>query len=410
MNNLLPSYEPQTGQVVLEGLPAGAAGEAMLAPAAGLNLAFDRADGHLARIVVDVAEVAAADQADTVGAAGTARQAGALGAAVLARLFGSDAPAVLRVAAGWAAKQPAKVFLPDSALCTALSRLARLDAARATSPVPGTCPRWAAEAAELAERAGLHERARAETAALERAEKGHAGPWQLPTLDVAAEVESLKKDQVHLPGLHWVLDPAFVPKGLFRFGLSPHSDLSVRSESGGDRLAVRVQLLPGADRTAVARCVARLVDPAVRRVLASGCFSRSGAAELALKLPLGELDETWLEVADGTPRPVLSVRGHRIRQALRWGDAALRAERAPRGLAPAASCRDWAALAVLAWERCRWDWEAVGDADRAFLAARRQAAIDPRACGPVAPSATAATLAALSPPPEPGYLAESQPS
>jgi hypothetical protein len=389
MNDLLPSYEPQTGQVILQGLPAGAAGEATLVPTAGLDLAFDRADGHLARVVIDVAEAAAVSKA------------------MLVRLFGPDAPAVLRDAAAWARKQPAKVLSPEPVLCAALSRLARLDAARATSPVPGTSPRWAAEAAELAERAGLHDRVRAETAAQqEGAWKEQAEPSRLPALDVAAEVESLKKDQVRMPGLHWVLDPGLVPRGLFRLGLSPHSDLSVRSESGGDRLAVQVPLAPGADRGAVARCVTRLVDPAVRRVLASGCFNRSGTAELALPFPLDELRETWLEVTDGNLRPVLSAPGHRMRRALRWADAALRAERAPKGLAPAASCRDWAALAALAWERCRHDWEAVGDADRAFLAARYLAAIDPRACVLAAPSATAATLAARSPLPEPGYLAE----
>lgn len=385
MNDLLPSYEPKTGQVILQGLPAGAAGEATLVPAAGVDLAFDRADGHLARVVIDVAG-----------------QAGNIGAAMLVRLFGPDAPAVLRDAAAWARKQPAKVLSPEPVLCAALSRLARLDAARATSPVLGTSPRWAAEAAELAERAGLHDRVRAETAA----QREQAEPLRLPAPDVAAEVESLEKNQVRLPGLHWVLDPGLVPRGLFRPGLSPHSDLSVRSESGGDRLAVQVPLAPGADRGAVARCVTRLVEPAVRRVLASGCFNRSGAAELALPFPLDELCETWLEVADGELRPVLSARGHRMRRALRWADAALRAERAPKGLAPAASCRDWAALAALAWERCRHDWEAAGDADRAFLAARRLAAIDPRACVPAAPSATAAALAARPPLPGPGYLAE----
>ena len=43
-----------------------------------------------------------------------------------------------------------------------MSSLARLDAARATSPVPPDSPWWAAEAAELAERAGLRVRAGAE--------------------------------------------------------------------------------------------------------------------------------------------------------------------------------------------------------------------------------------------------------
>ena len=51
--------------------------------------------------------------------------------------------------------------------------------------------------------------------------------------------------------------------------------------------------------------------------------------------------------------PVRSAKGHRIRRALRWADAALRAERAPAGLAPHSAPEDWAALAAVAWEQCR---------------------------------------------------------
>ena len=64
------------------------------------------------------------------------------------------------------------------------------------------------------------------------------------------------------------------------------------------------------------------------------------------------------------------------------------------------------ALAAAAWERCRRDWEASGDADRAYLAARRQAAIDPRACVPPPPSATATEIAGQTPVDGPAYLAE----
>ena len=35
MSDLTPSYEPETGQVILEGLPAGAGGEARLVPVPG---------------------------------------------------------------------------------------------------------------------------------------------------------------------------------------------------------------------------------------------------------------------------------------------------------------------------------------------------------------------------------------
>ena len=50
MNDLTPHYEPETGQVFLDGPPTGAAGEAPLVPAPGLDLAFDRANGRLSRL------------------------------------------------------------------------------------------------------------------------------------------------------------------------------------------------------------------------------------------------------------------------------------------------------------------------------------------------------------------------
>lgn len=241
------------------------------------------------------------------------------------------------------------------------------------------------------------------------------GPWlarqrsPVPALDVAAEVGRLEKDQVRLPGLQWVLDPGLVPEGLFQPGLSPHSDLFIRREGGADRIVVAALLAPGTECSALGRCQARLVDPAVRRVLSHASFARAGSrarAELPLPFPLDELRQSWIEVVEGEDRPVRSAKGHQIRRALRWADAALRAERGPAGLAPQASGEDWAALAAVAWERCRGDWESGGDTDRAFLAARRLAAIDPRTCLPAAPSTTAARLASRAPLPGPTYLAE----
>jgi hypothetical protein len=386
MNDLTPSYEPETGQVIVDGRPAGPAGEAGLVPVAGVDLAFDRSDGCLIRASVE------SDDASVT--------------TLLTRLFGPQAPAVLQDVAAQARVRPS-ALTPEPGLCTALSRLARLDAARATSPVPGSSPWWAAEAAVLAERAGMHPRALAEAHRAVRALGG--GPVAVPGevarvalaaadiaadddedavlrlresiivasrpdqprtlgLNVAAEVEGLAKDCVRLPGLQWALDPGLVPDGLFRPGLSPHSDLRIRHDSSGDCVTVQATLVPGADATAVGRCQARLVDPAVRRVLARAGFEQAGSrvkANLHLPFSLDELGETWVEVVGRGDRPVRSSRAHRIRRALRWADAALRAERAPAGIAPQSATADWAALAAAAWERCRRDWEAAGDPDRA---------------------------------------------
>ncbi len=441
MSDLTPSYEPETGQVILEGLPAGAGGEARLVPVTGLDLAFDRADGHLSRAIVDAGEPDGPSEP---------------AAAMLVRLFGQEAPGVVRDAA--ARPGESRVLSPEPGLCAALSNLARLDAAGATSPVPRSSPWWAAEAAELAERAGLPTRARAEArqavrglakargyrtfpaqasrtalavAGIAAADEPEAasqlresigeapaepfGQWlarqpsPVSGLDVAAEVEGLEKDQVRLPGLQWVLDPGLVPEGLFQPGLSPHSDLFIRHEGGADRIVVEALLAPGAECAALGRCQARLVDPAVRRVLARASFAGPGSrvkAELPLPFSLDKLLQTWIEVVEGEDRPVRSAKGHLIRRALRWADAARRAERGPVGLAPQAAGEDWAALAAAAWDRCRCDWESAGDTDRAFLAVRRLATLDPRTCLREAPSTTAARLASRAPLAEPSYLAE----
>ena len=448
--NLTPSFERETGQVILEGLPAGVAGEASLIPVPGLDLAFDRADGRLCRVVVDAT--------GTDGSIAVGEQV----AAMLIRLFGAQAPGTVSgIATG---SEGAGVLSPEAGLAGTLSSLARLDAARATSPIPPGSPWWAAEAAELAEQAGLHARARAEgrqalagllgppdridatvlpepavraalavaaitavddpaaAARLKEAAEGRSGPRPAapspspspsptPEFDVADEVKSLEKDRVRLGRLHWMLDPDLVPGGIFRPGLSPYSDLLVRHDRAKGQVIVDARLMPGADCDALGRCQARLVDPAVRRVLAHGGLARTGTtslarAELRLPFPLDELQESWIEVVQDHRRPVRSTKGHRIRRALRWADAALRAERAPAGVASKPDHGDWAALAAAAWERCRRDWDAADDRDRAYLAARRQAAFDPRACVPPAPSAAAAEIAGQVPLDGPAYLAE----
>src|SRR5690348_18284643 len=91
MNDLTPSYEPDAGQVILEGRPAGPADEAGLVPVTGVDLAFDRGDGHLIRVVADVDDQAVADPSDQA-VAGTGGQAAA---ALLNRLFGPRAARVL---------------------------------------------------------------------------------------------------------------------------------------------------------------------------------------------------------------------------------------------------------------------------------------------------------------------------
>jgi hypothetical protein len=421
MTNLTPVFERETGQVIVEGIPAGVAGEAPLVPVAGLELAFDRADGHLCRAVI---EATADDGSFAVG-----QQV----EAILTRLFGPGALAAVSGAGAGAPKQT-KVLSPDPGLTGTLSSLARLDAARATSPVPPDSPWWAAEAAELAERSGLCARASAEAhqavskllaqldslktlpaeavrialaaAAIHAADDAQAAsklgaavkkltghspdrPAAGVGFDVAAEVERLEKDSVRLGGLHWMLDPGLVPGRLFQFGLSPHSDLSVQHDGANHQVVIQALLASDAACETVSRCLARLVDPAARRVLVQAAFTRAedsrATAELELSRPLNEVQDGWIEVVADQHWPVRSAKGHRIRRALRWADTALRAERAPAGLAPHSAPKDWAALAAAAWEHCGRDWEAVGDGCKAALAIQRQAALDAKPCAPPPP-------------------------
>jgi hypothetical protein len=458
-SELTPAYDNDTGQVVLEGLPAGPAGEALIVPVTGLQLAFDRADGRLFRVVADT------------GQPGCPPVLAEATAAILISLFGPSAPAEVTQAKAQC------TLHPDEHLLAICSRLARLETARGTSPVP-TLPLWAAEAAQLAEQAGLHDRARAEArraicglvdifdrgtlpeavsaAALavadiaeeddpdaakqlrDRAEKLPAEPggpqpggpqpgWPrlagqasapepsgTASLTSASEKEPDEKEH----GPRWSLDRGYFPEGLLLPGLSPLSDLFVHVTGGRDvaggrdeeaRVIVKATLAPGADRRALSRCRARLVDPAVRRVLASAPFAEKGSwawAELRPPLPVHELKETWVEVVDDDHRPVQSQRARRIRRALRWADAALRAEQHPTGLAPQFTSEDWAALAAGAWEHCAGEWHVAGDADRAYLATRRLAVHRPSVHVPKAPSAEAAVLADRPQLSEPAFLAE----
>ena len=433
MNNLTPVFERETGQLILEGPPAGVAGEAPLIPVPGLELAFDRADGRLCRAVVDAA---GEDGSFAVG-----EQA----AAMLIRLFG---PETLGLVSGTGSREgpQTRVLSSDPGLTATLSSLARLDAARATSPVPPNSPWWAAEAAELAERGGLRARACAEAqqavikllgqlgslktlpaeavrtaiavASIHAVTDPQAacrlrgalkkltgrtpdGPAPGAGFDVAAEVERLEQDSVPLGGLHWMLDPGLVPEGLFQPGLSPHTDLSVRHDSANGRLIIQALLTPGAACGAVNRCLARLVDPVVGRVLVEATLTKAEdcgepsrvTAELELPFPLVKVKDGWIEVVTDQHWPVRSAKGHRIRRALRWADTALRAERGPAGLAPHSVYEDWTARAAAAWEYCRRDWEAADDACNAALATQRQAALDSKPCAP-------------QPPGDPAYLAE----
>ncbi|MGO9217197.1 MAG: hypothetical protein ACLP5E_05395 [Streptosporangiaceae bacterium] len=430
------TWDKEVGQVTLEGLPEGPAGGASLSPAEGVELIFDCAGGQLARVFV------------AAGEAGSPPVIGEPAATTLKRLFGSRVCSAIRQAARRDG-DPLAVWGEPGTLA-AMSRLARLDAARLTSSMPES-PLWSVEAAQLAARAGLGARVTAEArrAASELASAADVSPLVLAAaadtvaglvaaaepglasqlqdaVVVARSVEPASVSRKHakppaLPDiaaedglgadigqLHWSLDPRLIPAGLFQHTLWPDAELTVRPGRSrldvGARLDVEARLAPGADRRALATCRARLVDPADRRVLGVASFRDLGGslvrAEIRKRRPSRE---AWVEIVADAGRPVFSSKLHHIRRAMRWADAALGAGRQRFGLADAG----WTWLAATAWGRCAAEWAAAGDHDRAYLAAARQAGVCPGVSTTAEPpSGWAKELASRPPLVEEPFLAE----
>ncbi len=406
------AYDEDAGQVVLEGHPCGPAGEAGLTLADGIELFFDGTDGRLTRILIDAGEPAGPP---AVGAA-------ALDA--VASLFGDRARIIVQ-------RAPCKDGYPltviaETQVMVAMSRLARLDAVRFTSPFADPLP-WAVEAAQLAQRAGLTARANAEARravrALEHANNAplvmladaiadivqdtrpdladrlreHAaasGPDEPATARrrrgrsraVPLAAGSRRDESAGAPG--W-LDPQLIPTGIFQRAWSPDAELTIRA--GQESVLVEARLVPGADRRALASCQARLVDPENRKVIAAAPFQSLGGTWVQARIPgwIPPDGSAWVEVVDDANRPVSSRKLRHIRRAMRWAQAALSASRQARGL----TGTEWVRLSAEAWERCADDWSAAGDQNRAYLAAVRQAALPPGGATPQEPSAWAKEVA-----------------
>ena len=368
------SVDRDAAQITLRGRPTGAGGGASLTPAPGVELVFDRVEGWLSCVFVE----------------GGAVEPGEGAVAFITSVFGAETAGAVREAPSGEVRCLALRARPGT--IGVLSRLARLDAARVSSPVPGS-PLWAAEASDLARQAdlpGLGEARRASVIIPNAL--GSTIPaevlTQLPALGGPGPFAGPEPFAGAGPGhggrlLDGWLDLGLVPAGVFRPGLWPGSDLGVRAyREGAPLIAVEAVVLADVAPKAVAGCRARLVDASARRVLATGPF-RVGAplrarAELPAPAGLRALvgsGAAWVEVVGDERRPVQGTRLRRMRLALRWADAALRAESRPNGLAPEFSDEQWICLAGLAWDRCRADWEAADDPSRAALAAARGTAL-----------------------------------
>jgi len=380
------SVDRALAQVTLRARPTGAAGGATITPRPGVELTFDRIGGWLSRVIV------------AAGHPGGAVAAWEETVTWLASVFGAATAETIKKASNGEVQ-----CLPLRArreTLSALSRLALLDAARVTSPVPGS-PLWAAEAEDLARRTGLS----LPSGALSTATAPMTTPENLGT-SIPADVMRLLADSEGGPfpvasdehplggrtcaksregawRLRGLLDLGLVPHGVFRPGLWPGSDLDVRvRQHGAPLITMKAALLPGAPPEGLADCRVRLVDAGARRVLAMAVLWAGAPSCAWAELPvpawlraLARSGSAWVEVVGDERQPVHGTRLRRGRWALRWADAALRAESRPNGLAPELSHEQWTGLAALAWDCCRANWEAADDLGRAGLAATRAAAL-----------------------------------
>jgi hypothetical protein len=363
------TYDQDAGQVVLEGLPCGPAGEAGLSLAEGLDLFFDCADGRLCQVLIEAGEP------------GNPPAIGEPALAAAASLFGPRARAAVKRAPSRDGDPLTVAAGPQ--IMAAMSRLARLDAVRFTSPVANS-PLWAVEAAQLARQARLATRANAE---LRRAVNALEHPDDVPLVTLAAAGVDAQRDGANCAPPGW-LDPRLIPPGIFQHAWRPDAELTIRTEADG--ILVEARLVPDADRRMLAHCRARLVDLESRSVIGTAPFRSLGGlrvrAEIKGRVPPGS---AWVEIVDDETRPPASAQLHHIRRAMRWAETALSAGRQVFGLADA----EWVRLAADAWGHCAEDWSVARDPDRAYLAAVRRAAICPGAVIPEEPSAWAKEVA-----------------
>ena len=305
------TYDEDAGQVVLEGLPCGPAGEAGLSFAEGIELFFDCTDGRVSKVLIEA------------GKPGHPPAIGEPALAAVASLFGARACAAVQRAPS--SDGDPLTIVAEPQIVAAMSRLARLDTARSTSPAADS-PLWAVEAVRLARQAGLAAPVDAGARRNGPASAHRRRSRSLAVPDVAAADAQGGGESSASGGPPGWLDPGLIPPRTFRHAVWPDAELTIRTENDG--ILVEARLVPGADRRVLARCCARLVDPGHRTVIGSAPFASLGdgrvRAEIRERVPLGN---AWVEVVDDVTRPVSSSQLHHIRRAMRWAQAALCAGR-----------------------------------------------------------------------------------
>ena len=399
---LTASFDDDLGLVMLRGVATGAAGAVEVDPAPGVLCSLDAVSGTVFEIafVQDPKGGVDAEVAD-----------------LLTFLFGGNAASKLPALSRHGGEIDVAI---GSEVRSTLHLLGLLEVAQSTDPVQPGSALWGAEAALVAHEGGLGVLARriAAEVADPFAELLDEARWlraeeriRQAALVVAALAEPAAPDASEVlrelvspalfaeweaamgpgapsdrllvrmaetelaePGLSIsaMLDGELVPPGLFVFGEDPGSDLAVRRDADG--LFVTVRLDRRAPRGAAERCVARIVEAASHRVLASGRLSRAdddqtiaGARIEVGALPTDSRD-LYLEIVDDEERPVAGPNLRHLRRAIRYGTSALRIERRARLLHPGWDEEDWSHKAALYWQATATEWAASGDAPRAAIA------------------------------------------
>jgi len=390
------SWDPQIGAVVLTGEASGPAGVVDVEPVAGVVVSFDATTLAPCELLIEDKEDGDLGRLD-LGVAG-----------VCERLLGAKGFERLRKGLGNHRTVVDVSLSGERELWVGLARLARAAAVQVTDPVSPASPLWEAEEALLAHEAGLESLARrhagraverlagfvsrapdalGDTRVREALEvvSGLVGPAAPEAsaalvdalagklldpgqLEPRAERAPWPAGQGGAPAL--VLDATLLPERTFLFGADPSQDAVIEEAEGS--LSVWIRLHPWARRSVVESCRLRLVDRRRHEVLAEQPLTRVGSlahASLALEpAPFGEMD---LEIVEDGHVPVAGTSLARRRAALRYGDAALRAERRPTPLHPTWSASDWASEAARLWRESAAAWDDAGEEERARQAERR---------------------------------------
>jgi len=420
---LYASWQEALGSITLTGAPSGPGGTTEVSPTPGLTVMFDACSGGLCGLLIEVKNGPGLSELEPDAET------------ILEGVLGGVGLGSLRDHLDDSGEPVAVTLDGDAELVGSLARLALALDAQHTDPVDPASPLWDAEQALLSERCGLRTLAKTHAGrAAERLVGLVAFEPQLlsgvsrlavrtvadlcqPVLPEASKILTDALDGHGVPGSYSgypieraqlranqakthppiVIDPSLVPPRTFLLAEDPLDDIELSIEH--DTVSVRIRLEAWARRSVVEGCVLRQVDRRSRNVLAEAPLVRAGRlARGELRLTRRPPDGADLEVVAGPDEPVGSTRMASRRRALRFADAALRAQRHPSALHPEWDEARWSELAATFWQQSAAAWRDAGDQTLASQADERA---EHSLAGEPASHPQQAFLAELATPPTP---------